>query len=62
MAVFLNLFPLPIRWRVRFLEPLLPSHSGTDPDPLEMLERTETIRRLIQANLYDLLAARGSAI
>lgn len=62
MAVYLNLIPLPIRWRVRFLEPINPSHSGTDPDPLEMLERTETIRSLIQDNLDDLLAERGSAI
>jgi 1-acyl-sn-glycerol-3-phosphate acyltransferase len=62
MAVYLNLIPLPIRWRVRFLDPIEPSHSGTDPDPLEMLERTETIRSLIQTNLDDLLTERGSAI
>ncbi len=62
MAVYINLIPLPIRWRVRFLPPIPPSHTGTDPDPLEMLERTESIRRLIQTNLNDLLATRGSAI
>jgi len=62
VAVYANLIPLPIRWRVRFLEPINPSHSGTDPDPLEMLERTEEIRQLIQTNLNDLLATRGSAI
>lgn len=62
MAVYLNLIPLPIKWRIRFLEPVMPSHSGTDPDPLEMLERTESIRTLIQTNLDDLLATRGSAI
>ena len=62
MAVYLNLIPLPIRWRIRFLEPIPPSHAGTDPDPLEMLERTEDIRRLIQHSLNDMLQQRGSAI
>lgn len=62
MAVYLNLIPLPIRWRVRFLEPIQPSHPGSDPDPLEMLERTDAIRILIQRNLDDMLATRGSAI
>ena len=62
MAVYLNLIPLPIRWRIRFLEPIQPSHAGTDPDPLEMLERTEGIRVLIQTNLEEMLAERGSAI
>ena len=62
MAVYLNLIPLPIRWRIRFLEPIPPSHAGTDPDPLEMLERTEAIRATIQQNLNEMLALRGSAI
>lgn len=62
MAVYLNLIPLPIRWRIRFLKPIAPSHVGTDPDPLEMLERTEAIRSLIQSNLTEMLAQRGSAI
>jgi hypothetical protein len=62
VAVYLNLIPLPIRWRIRFLEPVVPSHVGSDPDPLEMLERTESIRMLIQANLKDMLQLRGSAI
>jgi len=62
MAVYLNLIPLPIRWRVRFLEPIRPTHAGTDPDPLEMLERTEAIRSLIQTNLTEMLTERGSAI
>ena len=62
MAVYLNLIPLPIRWRIRFLDPIMPSHSGSDPDPLEMLERTQEIRETIQKNLYELLAQRGSAI
>ncbi len=62
MAVYLNLIPLPIRWRVRFLEPINPSHEGTDPDPLEMLERTEYVRSLIQTNLTEMLDQRGSAI
>lgn len=62
MAVYLNLIPLPIRWRIRFLKPIPPSHAGIDPDPLEMLERTESIRSLIQSNLTEMLAQRGSAI
>lgn len=62
MAVYLNLIPLPIRWRVRFLEPIQPSHAGTDPDPLEMLEKTEAIRSSIQQNLEDMLHKRGSSI
>ncbi|MDX2342973.1 MAG: 1-acyl-sn-glycerol-3-phosphate acyltransferase [Acidimicrobiia bacterium] len=62
MAVYLNLVPLPIRWRVRFLEPIMPSHAGTDPDPLEMLEKSELIRNRIQHNLDAMLVERGSAI
>ncbi len=62
MAVYLNLIPLPIRWRIRFLEPVAPSHAGTDPDPLEMLERTERIRELIQTNLDEMLQQRGSSV
>ncbi len=62
MAVYLNLIPLPIRWRIRFLPPIAPSHVGEDPDPLEMLERTEEIRTLIQGNLDEMLIERGSAI
>ena len=62
MAVYLNLIPLPIRWRIRFLPPIAPSHGGEDPDPLEMLERTEAVRSLIQTNLDEMLVERGSAI
>ncbi len=62
MAVYLNMIPLPIRWRIRFLPPVQPSHRGTDPDPLEMLERTEEVRSLIQTNLNEMLKQRGSAI
>jgi 1-acyl-sn-glycerol-3-phosphate acyltransferase len=62
MAVYLNPIPLPIRWRIRFLPPIPPSHPGSDPDPLEMLERTETVRRLIQENLDQMLRTRGSSI
>jgi len=62
MAVYLNLIPLPIRWRIRFLSPIQPSHLGRDPDPLEMLERTEHVRSHIQENLNRMLEERGSAI
>ena len=57
IAVFLNLIPLPVRWRIRFLPPVYP--EGGDPDPLRMLERTEAIRGTIQDNLDEMLASRG---
>jgi len=60
MGVFLNPIPLPVRWRIRFLPPVLPAHPGEDPDPLEMLERTEQIRRSIQDTLDRMIAARTS--
>lgn len=58
IAVFLNPFPLPIRWRIRFLPPVLPDDPGSVPDPLAMLERSEDIRRRVQEALDDMLAKR----
>jgi 1-acyl-sn-glycerol-3-phosphate acyltransferase len=58
IAVFLNPFPLPVRWRIRFLPPVLPEDPGQVPDPLAMLERSEDIRRRVQESLDDLLAKR----
>jgi 1-acyl-sn-glycerol-3-phosphate acyltransferase len=58
IAVFLNPFPLPVRWKIRFLPPLLPEDPGSVPDPLAMLERSEEIRRQVQEALDDLLAKR----
>lgn len=60
IAVFLNPFPLPIRWRIRFLPPVPPAEPGSAPDPLAMLERSEEIRRQVQEALDDMLAKRRS--
>lgn len=61
IAVFLNPIPLPVRWRIRFLPPVMPENPGVEPDPLRMLERSEDIRRMVQDTLDTLLAARGTA-
>jgi 1-acyl-sn-glycerol-3-phosphate acyltransferase len=58
MAVFLNPIPLPVRWRIRFLPPVPPAHPGEEPDPLEMLERTEQIRARIQDTLDRMITER----
>ena len=61
IAVFLNPVPLPVRWRIRFLPPVMPENPGVEPDPLRMLERSEDIRRSVQTTLDTLLAGRGTA-
>jgi 1-acyl-sn-glycerol-3-phosphate acyltransferase len=61
IAVFLNPIPLPVRWHIRFLPPVMPEDPGTEPDPLRMLERSEEIRRSVQIALDSMLAARGTA-
>ncbi len=61
IAVFLNPVPLPVRWRIRFLPPVMPENPGVVPDPLRMLERSEDIRRSVQTSLDTLLAGRGTA-
>ena len=61
IAVFLNPFPLPIRWKIRFLQPVVAESPGAPPDPLAMLERSEDIRRMVQEALDDLLAKRRTA-
>ena len=61
VAVFLNPLPLPVRWHIRFLPPVVPENPGTEPDPLRMLERSEEIRRSVQRSLDTQLAARGTA-
>jgi 1-acyl-sn-glycerol-3-phosphate acyltransferase len=58
MGVVLNPIPLPVRWRIKFLPAVLPAHPGEEPDPLEMLERTEQIRGTIQDTLDRMIAAR----
>jgi 1-acyl-sn-glycerol-3-phosphate acyltransferase len=61
IAVFLNPFPLPVRWRIRFLPAVLPETPGSTPDALRVLERAEDIRARIQGALDDLLAKRRTA-
>lgn len=58
MAIFLNPIPLPVRWQLRFLPPIEPTG---ELDPLALLERTEDVRRTIQASLDDILASRTTA-
>jgi 1-acyl-sn-glycerol-3-phosphate acyltransferase len=57
MAVFLNPVPLPVRWHLRFLEPVEPTG---DADPLSTLERAEEVRRRIQVSLDAMLAQRST--
>jgi 1-acyl-sn-glycerol-3-phosphate acyltransferase len=58
VAVFLNPLPLPVKWTIRFLPPVEPSGEAELPDPLWLLERTETIRGTIQDALNEMLARR----
>jgi len=52
IGVFLNPIPLPVRWRIRFLEPI---EVGPDPDRLDILEAAEATRTAIQRALDDML-------
>jgi len=61
VAVALNPIPLPIRWRIRFLPPVMPSSPGEPPDALDQMERSEDIRRTIQDALEDMLSERRTA-
>ncbi len=61
VAVALNPFPLPVRWRIRFLEPVPPCGPDRTLDALERLERAEDVRRSIQHALDDMLAHRSTA-
>ena len=62
IAVSLNPIPLPVKWHIRFLEPIHPgSVDGRDLDALDLLERSEDVRRAIQSALDDLLANRRTA-
>ena len=62
IAVALNPMPLPVKWRIRFLEPI-PSGGATGRamDALDLLERSEDVRRSIQHALDDMLAERRTA-
>lgn len=61
IALSLNLVPLPIKWRIRFLPPVLPGGPAGGLDALDQLERSEEIRRSIQTALDDILASRRTA-
>jgi 1-acyl-sn-glycerol-3-phosphate acyltransferase len=52
IGVFLNPIPLPVRWRIRFLDPI---EVGPDPDRLDILEAAEATRTAIQRALDDML-------
>jgi 1-acyl-sn-glycerol-3-phosphate acyltransferase len=58
VAVFLNPIPLPVKWHIRFMEPIPPDNPGQDPEPLWVLERTEHIRSQIQRRLDQMLSER----
>jgi 1-acyl-sn-glycerol-3-phosphate acyltransferase len=60
MAVWLNPIPLPIKWRIRFLEPVDVGPATERPDRLTVLEVAEQVRALIQAALNDMLRERTS--
>jgi len=61
IAIALNPIPLPIRWKIRFLPPVMPPEPGERLDGLELLERSEDIRDSIQHALDDILAHRRTA-
>ncbi|GMQ93211.1 MAG: hypothetical protein BMS9Abin12_0688 [Acidimicrobiia bacterium] len=61
IAIALNPVPLPIRWHIRFLPPVMPSQPGHHLDSLDQLERAEDVRRTIQSALDDMLSERRTA-
>ncbi|MCL1601333.1 MAG: 1-acyl-sn-glycerol-3-phosphate acyltransferase [Actinomycetia bacterium] len=61
IAIALNPIPLPIRWHIRFLPPVLPSEPHHHLDSLDRLERAEDVRRMIQSALDDILSERRTA-
>jgi 1-acyl-sn-glycerol-3-phosphate acyltransferase len=61
IAVALNPIPLPIRWRIRFLPPVMPVDHGRPVDSLDLLEQSEDIRESIQHALDDMLSTRRTA-
>ena len=58
VAIVLNPIPLPIRWHIRILPPVLPTGGGAAADPLWVLEQTEAIRGSIQSSLDAMVARR----
>lgn len=60
IGVFLNPIPLPVKWRIRFLEPIEMPGPGVPTDRLTVLEIAEQTREVIQLALDDMLEDRGS--
>ncbi len=52
IGVFLNPIPLPVQWRIRFLDPI---RLPPDPDRLDVLEAAEATRNAIQHALDEML-------
>ena len=60
MAVWLNPIPLPVRWQIRFLEPVEVGPATDRPDRLTVLEISEAVRSRVQAALDVMLSERTS--
>jgi 1-acyl-sn-glycerol-3-phosphate acyltransferase len=60
MAVWLNPIPLPVRWQIRFLEPIDVGPATDHPDRLKVLEIAEDVRARVQRALDVMLSERTS--
>ncbi len=60
MAVWLNPIPLPVRWHIRFLEPIDVGPATDRPDRLAVLEISEAVRARVQKALDIMLSERTS--
>jgi 1-acyl-sn-glycerol-3-phosphate acyltransferase len=60
MAVWLNPLPLPVRWQIRFLEPIEVESATDPPDRLVVLETAERVRAAVQDALDAMLRERTS--
>jgi len=60
IAVWLNPIPLPVRWQIRFLEPIEVGPATDRPDRLTVLETAERVRALVQEALDAMLRERTS--
>lgn len=58
MAVWLNPIPLPIKWRIKFLEPIDVGEPTDRPDRLSVLEVAEEVRSRIQKALDRMVSER----
>lgn len=60
MAVWLNPIPLPVRWQIRFLEPIDVGPATDRPDRMTVLEIAEAVRARVQSALDVMLSERTS--